>query len=80
MFMQTPSHYDIMYPAWSFWAGGPAIATEPTGIGRWDLKRESLFAASREWPWEKKKEMGFFRGSRYMKGVRQYRKHGGRRH
>ena len=69
-FLQTPSYYDIMYPAWSFWAGGPAIATEPTGIGRWDLKRESLVAASEEWPWERKRDVGFFRGSRWVKILR----------
>ena len=31
-----------MYPAWTFWSGGPAVAVEPTGLGRWDLKRQSL--------------------------------------
>jgi protein glucosyltransferase len=31
--------YDIMYPAWSFWSGGPAISLFPTGIGRWDKLR-----------------------------------------
>lgn len=40
--LQTPAHYDIMYPAWTFWMGGPAIETEPRGLGRWDLKRESI--------------------------------------
>lgn len=39
---QTPAYYDIMYPAWTFWTGGPAISTEPKGLGRWDLKRESI--------------------------------------
>ncbi len=53
-----------MYPAWSFWSGGPAIRIEPKGLGRWDLKRESLQVASEEWPWERKRSMGFFRGSR----------------
>lgn len=40
--LQTSSYYDIMYPAWSFWSGGPAIKTEPTGLGRWDMKRLSI--------------------------------------
>lgn len=36
-------HADIMYPAWTFWAGGPAVwPIEPTGLGRWDVKRENL--------------------------------------
>ena len=42
MTLQTPANYDIMYPAWTFWMGGPAISTEPRGLGRWDLKRESI--------------------------------------
>jgi protein glucosyltransferase len=53
-----------MYPAWSFWSGGPAIATDPNGIGRWDLRRETLSAASEKWPWKEKRNLGFFRGSR----------------
>ena len=88
----------MMYPAWSFWSGGPAISTEPRGLGRWDLKRQtitrsashhnihSIYNVSMEfffflslslslsdcrvadlWPWEKKKSIGFFRGSRYTK-------------
>ena len=55
-----------MYPTWSFWSGGPAIATEPKGLGRWDLKRQSLLKASQDWPWARKKNIGFFRGSRYF--------------
>jgi len=36
-------HADIMYPAWTFWAGGPAVwPIEPTGLGRWDIKRDNL--------------------------------------
>lgn len=35
-----------MYPAWSFWEGGPAIALYPTGIGRWDQHRLSISAAA----------------------------------
>ena len=65
---QTASHHDIMDPAWSFWSGGPAIATEPQGLGRWDWKRESLVAASEQWPWEGKRNTGFFRGSRWVWG------------
>ena len=39
---QTSSYVDIMYPAWTFWAGGPAISLEPIGLGRWDLKRDTV--------------------------------------
>ncbi|XP_049887250.1 O-glucosyltransferase rumi homolog [Pectinophora gossypiella] len=63
-FSKTKDHYDIMYPTWSFWEGGPAIALYPTGIGRWDKHRLSISVAAENWPWEKKEEKGFFRGSR----------------
>ena len=62
--LQTSSYYDLLYPAWSFWCGGPAIATDPRGIGRWDLRRESLKDASEKWAWQDKKNIAFFRGSR----------------
>lgn len=35
-----------MYPAWSFWEGGPAISLYPTGIGRWDKHRISISGAA----------------------------------
>lgn len=63
-FSVTSEYYDIMYPAWSFWEGGPAISLYPTGLGRWDQHRKSLNDAAGEWPWEKKKNIAFFRGSR----------------
>jgi protein glucosyltransferase len=53
-----------MYPAWTFWEGGPAISLYPRGLGRWDQHRKSLNTASSETPWEKKENKGFFRGSR----------------
>jgi len=29
-----------MYPAWTFWEGGPAVwPIYPTGLGRWDQQR-----------------------------------------
>ena len=63
--LQVPSnHWDIMYPAWAFWAGGPAINLYPRGLGRWDLLRESLAAAAEDNPWPKKLDKAFFRGSR----------------
>lgn len=43
---QTKDYYDIMYPAWSFWEGGPAISLYPTGIGRWDKHRVAITAAA----------------------------------
>lgn len=63
-FSTTSEYYDIMYPAWSFWEGGPAISLYPTGLGRWDQHRQSINDASYEWPWSAKKSMAFFRGSR----------------
>lgn len=63
-FSKTRSYYDIMYPTWSFWAGGPAISLYPTGIGRWDKHRNSIAKAAKENPWNQKKAVGFFRGSR----------------
>ncbi|XP_061711721.1 O-glucosyltransferase rumi homolog [Cydia pomonella] len=63
-FSKTKDYYDIMYPAWSFWEGGPAIALYPNGIGRWDKHRLSISAAAERWPWSMKEQKGFFRGSR----------------
>ena len=40
---KTSEYHDIMYPAWTFWEGGPAVwPLYPTGLGRWDLFREDL--------------------------------------
>lgn len=63
-FSKTKDYLDIMYPNWSFWEGGPAIKLYPTGLGRWDLHRETIKKAAGEYPWGKKNEMAFFRGSR----------------
>ncbi|XP_059098475.1 O-glucosyltransferase rumi homolog, partial [Tigriopus californicus] len=63
-FSKTKEYYDISFPAWTFWAGGPAISLYPRGIGRWDLLRENLLKTAQTWPWEAKKEFAFFRGSR----------------
>ncbi|XP_012274696.1 O-glucosyltransferase rumi homolog [Orussus abietinus] len=63
-FSKTSQYFDIMYPTWSFWEGGPAIALYPRGLGRWDLHRKSLNAASENLPWPQKKAKAFFRGSR----------------
>ncbi|EGW13243.1 KTEL motif-containing protein 1 [Cricetulus griseus] len=42
-FSKTSEYHDIMYPAWTFWEGGPAVwPLYPTGLGRWDLFREDL--------------------------------------
>ncbi|XP_005098880.1 protein O-glucosyltransferase 1 [Aplysia californica] len=58
-------HWDIMYPAWTFWEGGPAVwPIYPTGLGRWDLQRDIISKKAAEWPWDKKENKGFFRGSR----------------
>ncbi|XP_041439109.1 protein O-glucosyltransferase 1 S homeolog isoform X1 [Xenopus laevis] len=64
-FSKTSDYNDIMYPAWTFWEGGPAVwPIYPTGLGRWDLMREDLKKAADLWPWEKKIPKGYFRGSR----------------
>ncbi|KAG7315805.1 hypothetical protein KOW79_020671 [Hemibagrus wyckioides] len=64
-FSKTPDYQDIMYPAWTFWEGGPAVwPIYPTGLGRWDLMREDLKKSAARWPWKKKSSKGFFRGSR----------------
>ncbi|PIO23057.1 hypothetical protein AB205_0016890, partial [Aquarana catesbeiana] len=63
-FSKTSDYRDIMYPAWTFWEGGPAVwPIYPTGLGRWDLMREDLKQSARRWPWEKKMSKGYFRGS-----------------
>lgn len=63
-FSKTNQHIDIMYPAWSFREGGPAISLYPTGLGRWDSHRQSINDAANDWTWQKKEPIGFFRGSR----------------
>nr|XP_055060650.1 protein O-glucosyltransferase 1 isoform X1 [Misgurnus anguillicaudatus] len=64
-FSKTSDYQDIMYPAWTFWEGGPAIwPIYPTGLGRWDLMRDDLNKSAAQWPWKKKSPKGFFRGSR----------------
>ncbi|XP_011211567.2 O-glucosyltransferase rumi [Bactrocera dorsalis] len=63
-FSKTSDYLDIMYPAWTFWAGGPAISLHPTGIGRWDLQRDSISKAAIKTPWSEKLPLAFFRGSR----------------
>ncbi|KAK3734105.1 hypothetical protein RRG08_000020 [Elysia crispata] len=58
-------NWDIMYPAWTFWEGGPAVwPIYPTGLGRWDLQRKIIAKAAEQWPWNKKEDKAFFRGSR----------------
>ena len=62
-FSKDISHYnDILYPAWTFWCGGPAIDRYPTGIGRWDLMRQTITKNSIDW--NQKSDFAFFRGSR----------------
>lgn len=63
-FSKTDDYIDIMYPAWSFWCGGPAINLYPNGLGRWDQHRITLGEAAKRVPWNSKSEIAFFRGSR----------------
>eukprot|EP00117_Sycon_ciliatum_P021999 scpid85297/ scgid19107/ Protein O-glucosyltransferase 1; CAP10-like 46 kDa protein; KTEL motif-containing protein 1 len=60
------SHFsDIMYPAWTFWSGGPAVwPLYPTGLGRWDLQRDIITKRADATPWSEKESKAFFRGSR----------------
>lgn len=55
---------DLIYPAWTFWSGGPALDIYPNGIGRWDQRSQSLIRKQNQLPWSKKKSIAFFRGSR----------------
>ncbi|GAB1598526.1 protein O-glucosyltransferase 1-like [Argonauta hians] len=58
-------YWDIMYPAWTFWAGGPAVwPIYPKGLGRWDQQRTIISNKASEFPWDEKLNKGFFRGSR----------------
>ncbi|XP_038613738.1 protein O-glucosyltransferase 1 isoform X2 [Tachyglossus aculeatus] len=64
-FSKTADYSDIMYPAWTFWEGGPAVwPIYPTGLGRWDLLTDHLARAAEQWPWDRKIAQGYFRGSR----------------
>lgn len=75
-FSKIPNKFfDIMYPAWTFWAGGPAVwPLYPYGLGRWDLLKSEIDAtnppvedaanSTSEFGWENKINKGFFRGSR----------------
>ncbi|ELU14012.1 hypothetical protein CAPTEDRAFT_20245 [Capitella teleta] len=65
-FSKVPTdNWDIMYPAWTFWEGGPAVwPIYPTGLGRWDEQRKIIPEAAKKWPWHKKQSKAFFRGSR----------------
>ncbi|ESN93559.1 hypothetical protein HELRODRAFT_103469 [Helobdella robusta] len=58
-------HYDITYPAWTFWEGGPAVwPIYPVGLGRWDEQRKIISKAGKDHKWSKKHSKAFFRGSR----------------
>ncbi|XP_070495391.1 O-glucosyltransferase rumi homolog [Chironomus tepperi] len=63
-FSKTETYLDIMYPAWAFYEGGPAIKLYPTGLGRWDKHRLSITEAAEKYPWTKKLSKVLFRGSR----------------
>jgi len=63
-FSKTKSYWDIMYPAWTFWEGGPALKIYPNGLGRWDKYVDLLEEASHKTPWHSKSPKAFFRGSR----------------
>lgn len=55
-------HADILYPAWAFWEGGPAVKVIPSW--RWDVMRGELLAEAARLPWQDRRPLAFFRGSR----------------
>ncbi|KAF8373611.1 hypothetical protein PRIPAC_80040, partial [Pristionchus pacificus] len=57
-------YWDILYPAWSFHSGGPAISIYPSGIGNWSETKEELSKYSSSHPWSTRESRGFFIGSR----------------
>jgi len=62
-FSRIPTrHADILYPAWAFWEGGPAVSVISTW--RWDVMRAELLAAAAATQWKAKTPVVFFRGSR----------------
>jgi len=63
-FSKTPDYTDIYFPAWTFWAGGPAISLHPRGLGKWAQMSKSLQASGKSNPWSTKQDKAFFRGSR----------------
>jgi len=70
-FSKTSDYWDIFYPAWTFWAGGPAISKYPTGLGRWDLLRKNLLLSAKKWPWSSKINSAFFSWKSNLVGERQ---------
>ncbi|XP_067936207.1 protein O-glucosyltransferase 1-like isoform X1 [Watersipora subatra] len=64
-FSRDSTYEDIMYPAWTFWAGGPAVwPLFPNGQGDWVGTRAWLADVAKKYPWSKKQPKGFFIGSR----------------
>ncbi|KAK4879071.1 hypothetical protein RN001_007217 [Aquatica leii] len=63
-FSKTKHYNDIMYPAWSFWEGGPAIGLYPKGIGKWVEHRAEIATVANNTKWDEKIPKAFFRGSR----------------
>eukprot|EP00295_Goniomonas_pacifica_P026463 CAMPEP_0175938630 /NCGR_PEP_ID=MMETSP0108-20121206/22803_1 /TAXON_ID=195067 ORGANISM="Goniomonas pacifica, Strain CCMP1869" /NCGR_SAMPLE_ID=MMETSP0108 /ASSEMBLY_ACC=CAM_ASM_000204 /LENGTH=348 /DNA_ID=CAMNT_0017262903 /DNA_START=17 /DNA_END=1063 /DNA_ORIENTATION=- len=63
-FSRATHSFDLMYPSWAFWKGGPCIASEPGCIGRWDRKRQVIADNAQQHSWDKKESVLFFRGSR----------------
>jgi len=63
-FSKTKDYADIFFPAWTFWAGGPAITLHPKGLGKWDEMRGVIIEAGKRTPWSAKRDLAFFRGSR----------------
>ncbi|KAF6016807.1 POGLUT1 [Bugula neritina] len=65
-FSRDSSYHDIMYPAWTFWTGGPAVwPIFPRGQGDWVGTRAWIQGLAKEkYPWDKKQSKGFFIGSR----------------
>jgi len=59
---------DIMYPNWAFHQGGPWLkelsSDDNNRVWNWDIMLEELASSSSSTPWNQKKDVLFFRGSR----------------
>uniref|UniRef100_A0A8C8HC65 Glycosyl transferase CAP10 domain-containing protein n=1 Tax=Oncorhynchus tshawytscha TaxID=74940 RepID=A0A8C8HC65_ONCTS len=64
-FSKTANYHDIMYPAWTFWEGGPAETFVFILPDHFLCYSQTLcLRSAAQWPWKRKESKGFFRGSR----------------
>jgi EGF-domain serine glucosyl/xylosyltransferase len=44
-FNKDAEYYDILYPNWAFWDGGPVVkGVYPRSLGRWDEQIKNILA------------------------------------